>query len=384
MPARWPKEQEEYLCENWGKVSISSIAQKLNRSTGAVINKARRFGLGEFLLSGEYISFNQLLIALGVGSYGYKQTSWLKNRNFPVHRKKVLNNTFRIVYIREFWKWAEQNRAFLDFSKMEPLALGKEPEWVDQQRKEDFKKHHACKNTPWTKLEDEKLTHYVRQHQYTYTEIAAMLRRTEGAVLRRCNDLNLKDRPVRIDPHGESAKWKDEHYPILADGIRNGESYFSIAQKLGKSEKAVKGKVYVTYLTENADKVRAMLGNGEWGHGAPPPTVKQAKSLSGQRSRINKDLSALVTVLRYRMNELGYEPYWQRTTCTKWDDIKGCLAGNKDCDSCADYQRIRPQYCFQCGKTFLEKEENKFCPECRVARKKQAQRKWARLNQKGA
>ena len=227
MPARWPKEQEEYLCENWGKVSIPSIAKKLNRSNNAVIIKAQKLGLGGFLSSGEYISFNQLLIALGVQKgCGYKNTSWIKNRGFPVHRKKVLNNTFRIVYIDEFWEWAEQNRAFIDFSKMEPLALGEEPEWVTQQRKEDFKKHHACKNTPWTKLEDEKLTHYVRQRQYTYTEIAAMLRRTEGAVLRRCNDLNLKDRPVRLDPHGESAKWKDEHYPILADGIRNVESYF--------------------------------------------------------------------------------------------------------------------------------------------------------------
>ena len=88
MPARWPKEQEDYLSEKWGKVPIPAIAQRLNRSNGAIVNKARRLGLGEFLSGDEYVSFNQLLSALGVGSYGYKQTSWLENRKFPVHRKK--------------------------------------------------------------------------------------------------------------------------------------------------------------------------------------------------------------------------------------------------------------------------------------------------------
>ena len=338
--------------------------------------------MGEFLSGDEYVSFNQLLSALGVGSYGYKQTSWLENRKFPVHRKKVLNNTFRVVYMHEFWEWAEQNRAFLDFSKMEPLALGKEPDWVAQQRKADFRKRHAFKQTPWTQIDDERLIHYVNLQKYTYTEIATMLQRTEGAIQRRCSDLNLKGRPLRVEPHSKEAEWKDEYLPILADGIRNGESYPFIAQKIGKSEKAVRGKVYTTYFTESADKVRAMLGDGEWGDGAPIPTVRQAKNLSGHRARINKELSALVTVLRYHMNEQGYEQYWQRTTCTKWDDIKGCLAGNTDCDSCADYKRITPQYCCRCGKDFLEREENKICPECRIARKKQAQRKWARLNPK--
>lgn len=43
-----------------------------------------------------------------------------------------MNNTFKIIYLDEFWKWAEKNRSFLDFSKMEPLALGKEPGWVNE------------------------------------------------------------------------------------------------------------------------------------------------------------------------------------------------------------------------------------------------------------
>jgi exosome complex RNA-binding protein Csl4 len=38
------------------------------------------------------------------------------------------------------------------------------------------------------------------------------------------------------------------------------------------------------------------------------------------------------------------------------------------------------KYCSRCGATFLEREEQNFCPACRVARRKRAQRKWARTH----
>ena len=65
-----------------------------------------------------------------------------------------------------------------------------------------------------------------------------------------------------------------------------------------------------------------------------------------------------------------------------WDDIGGCAAGYKDCDSCSEFRRIPPQYCARCGGTFYERKENRFCSACRTARKKQAQRRWCRLNGK--
>lgn len=71
---------------------------------------------------------------------------------------------------------------------------------------------------------------------------------------------------------------------MLADGIRKGNSYTAIGKALGKSEKAVRGKVYFVYLTENQDKVRAMLKDKPWGYGAPDPTVKQAVHLSRTRT----------------------------------------------------------------------------------------------------
>lgn len=384
MGKPWSQDEINYLCDRWGTSSIPAIAQKLNRSVDGVKIKAYKLGLGAVLMSGDYITFNQLYEAVtGTQSHSYQNISWLKNRDFPMHHKRVNQCTFKIVYLDEFWEWAEKNRSFLDFTKFEPLSLGQEPEWVAEQRKIDFQKKRIAKKTPWTVQEDERLKCLLRQHKYTYPELAALFHRSEGGIQRRIMELSIKDRPVKIDNHGPTAIWTEEHYKIVAEGIRSGQAYALIAQKIGKSEKALRGKIYNVYFTENADKVRAMLGNGEWGHGAPPsPTVKQGKTLSGHRVTIKKELTDLVTILRYHVNKMGYEPYWQRLTCQHWYGIMGCSAGGTDCDSCTEYQRIKPQYCSRCGGTFYERRENKFCAECREARKKQAQKHWARTNRK--
>ncbi|MCR2026912.1 hypothetical protein [Anaerotruncus colihominis] len=292
------------------------------------------------------------------------------------HTEKVV----KVVFLDEFWEWAEKNRSFLDFSRMEPLALGEEPDWLAEQRRKDFKAYALQRKEPWTVDEDSRLKMLLKQHKYGYAELSEMLRRSTGAIQRRCTDLGLKERPVKADNRGPDATWTEDDFSILADGIQNGDSYMLIGQVLGKSEKAVRGKVYSVYLTENADKVRAYMGDGPWGYGAPEPTVKQAVHLSRTRAEVKRNLSILDALLRKRINDLGYDPYWQRFMCMNWDDIRGCSAGCANCDSCTEFHRIPPQYCARCGSTFYERRENRFCSACRTARKKQAQRRWCRMN----
>ena len=327
---------------------------------------------------------HQLSLALGFGwsSDKYFQKSWVEKRGFPVHNKRRGKAVIRVVYLEEFWPWAEKNRSFLDFSKMEPLALGEEPDWLVEQRHKDFRAFAIQRKDPWTADEDSRLKMLLKQHKYGYAELSEILRRSAGAIQRRCIDLGLKERPVKAESHGPDAAWTEADLDILANGIRNGDSYMLIGQAIGKSEKAIRGKVYFTYLTESADKVRAYMGDGQWGYGAPDPTVKQGFHLSRTRTEVRKNLSVLDALLRKRMNDLGYDPYWQRFMCMNWDDIGGCSAGCSDCDSCTDFRRIKPQDCARCGGTFYERAENRFCKACRIARKKQAQRHWCRANRK--
>lgn len=375
----WTPEEEAYLQDKWGHMSVATLCKKLGRSKNAILVRVNRIGLLPFYESGEYVTLNRLYQTFrgrNVGNYQLK--SWIQDRGLPVHNKRRGSFTARVVYLDEFWTWAEQNRSFLDFSKLEPLALGAEPAWVPEQRRKDARACAVQRKDPWTLDEDRRLSMLVKQHRYGYAELSQMLHRSEGAIQRRLTDLGIKDRPVRVGPH--DGEWTDAHFAILADGIRNGDSYARIGQAIGKSEKAVRGKVYHVYLTEKADKVRAMMGAGVWGDGAPIPTVRQGANHARYRTQVRRDLSMLDAILRKRMNDLGYEPFWQRHMCQHWDDIKGCGAGCTDCDACTEFRRIRPQFCARCGGKFFERQENRFCSACRTARKKKGFRKWLRQN----
>jgi choline dehydrogenase-like flavoprotein len=196
--------------------------------------------------------------------------------------------------------------------------------------------------------------------------------------------LGIKERPVKADNHAASSKWTDSDFAILADGIRKGDSYCQIGRLLGKSEKAVRGKAYFVYLTEDADKIRAMMGDQPWGYGAPEPTVKQAVVLSRTRSETKDLLEQLCGVLCRRTVELkktDYDHYFQRAQCMNWNDLDSrCEAGCDDCDGCSEFVRIRPQYCVRCGATFYERQENIRCKQCRTDRKRMAARKYMALS----
>lgn len=249
----WTNEDYEYLENAWGNKSIKSIAKNLDRSENAVMLKAQRLGMGAFLENGDYISFNQLLIALGSGSDGYKMQSWVRNRSFPLKTKRVRNNTFKIVKIDEFLKWAEENKSFLDFSKFCEGAIGKEPAWAKKKRRHDMDMSHKFIKTPWTVTEDEKLKYYLKAHKYGYTDLSKLMRRTEGAIQRRINDLGLKERPLRESP---GSVWTMEQIELLKNLICNQYSYEAMSEQIGKSTKAIRGKVYALYGTENLDKAR--------------------------------------------------------------------------------------------------------------------------------
>lgn len=349
---KWTSEEENKLRDLWGRVSIDGIAKHLGRTRNAVIVRVNRLGLPPFLESGEYVTMQQLAIAIGYSASGstYRLKSWIEERGFPVQIKKRSSKArIRVVYLEEFWAWAEKNRSFIDFGRMEPLALGAEPPWVKEQRRIDYRSNALQRKDPWTEQEDARLKMLLGMQKYGYAELSDMLKRSNGAIKRRIRDLGLKDKPIRAPNTGLSATWKQEHFQILADGLRNGVSYTILAKRLGKSEKAIRGKIYQVYLTEDADKCRAMLGDGEWGDGAPIPLVRQAIYVSRYRTDAKAELERLAGLLLFRLRQIRKEEskddYWQKEVCQHWSLFKGCAMGETDCDACPHFQRIQPQQC---------------------------------------
>ena len=372
---QWTQQEYDYLQDNWGQTSIPTLCKHLNRSETAIKIKAQRLNLGSFLNGGEYISFNQCLIALGINSGGYKKISWIENRGFPIRYKTVNRNKFKVVYLSDFWEWAEKNKSLLDFYNFEYLSLGQEPSWVNEKRKIDFEKHQSISVKKWTKADDEKLLFLLRQHKYGYSEISIQLHRTCGAIQRRICDLGLKKRPVKAD---NTIPWTDKEKQVLGNLINKGLSYDLMPAEVGRSSKAIRGLCGRVYNTENLDTIRAMINGGNFGDGAYLYNIYEKK----KSATVKNDISRLISALKYQRNKLGYDQYWQRFTCMNWDDYEGCSANETDCDRCSNYKRIPPQYCVRCGKIFFERKENRICSSCRVQRKKQAQAKWAKTGKK--
>lgn len=182
----WTAEEENYLRESWGTVTVDGICRHLNRTKNAILVRVNRLGLPPYLESGEYITLHQLSRALGFGASSdkYFLKSWVENRGFPLHYKRRGTTTIRVVYLDEFWAWAEKNRSFLDFSKMEPLALGAEPDWLPEQRRKDHEAYALQRKDLWTPAEDSRLKMLVSQHRYSWAEISDMMHRSHGAISR--------------------------------------------------------------------------------------------------------------------------------------------------------------------------------------------------------
>jgi len=229
----------QYIEDFWGTKSIETIAKNLNRTVSSVINKKQRLKLGAFLESGEYITVNQFFKAIGreTGS-SYTLDKWIKI-GFPVKSKKVLNNSFKVVYIDDFWKWAKKYRMRIDFSKFEKNALGLEPSWVDEQREADVK-FAKYKVTPWTLEEDTKLKSLLKLYKYTYKDLSFALMRTEGAIKRRMVDLNIMERPMREPPHGI---WTKHEIEIVISLYKKGYRSEVIKEYIDKSAQAINGKI---------------------------------------------------------------------------------------------------------------------------------------------
>lgn len=367
----WTKEEIEYLQDHYGQLSYGALAKNLNRSVTAIRVRADRLSLGAFLDSGEYVTFNQLRIALGItGGCGYVMTSWVKNRGFPMHYKRVNENRFKVVYIDEFWEWAEKNQDLLDFSNFEEYNLGAEPEWVKRKRKLDFETSRKYKKTPWTKTEDKELKRLVLLHKYTYAEISKKICRTCGAIQKRLCDLGIMDRPVRASNHNP---WSDDDLQFLGELIKQGYNYDLIAEEIGRSSKAIRGLVYRYYITENLDKVRAYMQDGAFGDNCPQKQIKHFKIMdTEERNEVRDLISRLAGILDIEFHSqiaaTEWGEYFQRDMCRHFGNQ--CLQEGIGCDECTRYQKIEPQNCKMCGCTFFEKKSNLYCKKCRDQRKR--------------
>lgn len=233
----WTKEEIEILEDKWGTVSIPQIAKVLNRTVHSIKCKAYKIGLGTFIDSGEYVTFNKFTKAIGYdGSYGYLEKRLLK-LEFPIKHKKSIKMNYKVIYLMDFWKWAEQHKQDISFAKFEKGMLGKEPKWVEEKRKADLtnpsKLNH---NRKWTQAEDNLLIEKTKSCKYTYKDLAKDFNRTENAIKRRLYDLAVPYRPVPLNNH---IKWTEEENKKMFELHSKDYDTYAIAQILNKTHLSI-------------------------------------------------------------------------------------------------------------------------------------------------
>lgn len=369
----WTPEDKQYLSDNWGTVSMPTLMAKLNRSKNSIEGMKNRLKLGAFLDNGEYVTFNQLLHAIGyTDHYSSGVSTWINKHDFPVKYKRVNHNRFRVVYLEDFWEWAQKNQGILDFSRFEENNLGAEPNWVKVKRSNDYRHRKQVSTAPWSPAEDAKLIRLLKQRKFGYMELSNIFRRSCGAIQRRCFDLNIEDRPVKAD---NQIKWTEGDFETLGTMIKAGYRYPTIANAVGRSDKAIRGLVFRNYLTENLDKVREFIGNGSFGDNKPVKRIKDWNCMSGEeKAEVRELMTRLVAILRFEYKQFFEDcDFWQKDICQLWDGY--CTAGEHNCDSCISFQRIQPQYCKRCGGTFYERHQELICKRCREQRIRQYMRK---------
>lgn len=257
MP-NWTPEEKEYFEKWYGKMPMPKLSKKLGRSMNALHVMKQRMGLGAFLTAGEMVSFHQVVCALtGTGDSGYQVKSWIQNRNFPVHYVRVNRNRFKMTKLPEVWEWLYDNRQFVSFAKFERGALGAEPAWVEPKRKADQRIAARKKTTPWTPEEDARLRTLLKMQRYTYRELSLMFGRSEGAIVRRCSTLKLRELPIRIGAH--DGKWTPEDIKRLKSLIAEGKMYSEISDILDRSEKSCRGIAYRIWKTESLQKIWGLM-----------------------------------------------------------------------------------------------------------------------------
>ena len=174
---KWTKEEEEMLMDNWGKLSIETIAKRINRTADAVELKGRRLQLGRQMTA---YSSTEVANILGISHrtiYNYMSTGIIEAKKDKTKMKRYVSTE---AQIRKFMR---EHQDLWDTRKININLYSRKPKWYLEKEKADKEKN--IKNMQrWGELEEKIVVDRYRRG-YTYEEIALEVGRTSSAVYKK-------------------------------------------------------------------------------------------------------------------------------------------------------------------------------------------------------
>ena len=230
----WSPDELTYLKDHYGKQSLSSLSQKLHRSTSSIQHQAKRQGLTKPVnrqnwteaeinylikkyektgavqiakkLSRSTQSVRHKAVSLGLDTYQrdsiYAKTlanifgcdisvihRWITKYQLPAKPEKHGKLIFYAIQTTDLWKCAETHFKLIPFQNYESNSLPPEPKWVANAKQQTFGTRHR---NPVTE-QDKSFVFRERSKGTSFPEIARQLHRTTDSVKHIWR--TVKDRP---------------------------------------------------------------------------------------------------------------------------------------------------------------------------------------------
>lgn len=226
----WTKEDEEYLLDNYGKLRLKHICNKLNRRPSAIYVKLNKLGVTSIKDNG-YYTLNQL------SKLCYKSQKYLinniENEELTAMKKHITMHSRKTFMIKaeDFWFYAKWHKKDFRFSLIEKDSIPVEPDWVELERQKeiDIFTYKGWSNEQISKLRQ------LFDTGFDYEVIASKIGRTKNAVMCKLNDLGLK-RQIQI-------RYSKKEIEIIFDLLKDGKKIKEIAEEIGRSYDQLRGKI---------------------------------------------------------------------------------------------------------------------------------------------
>lgn len=226
---KWTEDEDFYLYENVGKMTFLKIGIELGRSEDSVANRANALDI-KIVDNQGFLDGETFCETIGISRSTFEY--WRKAHNFPAKKRKDFK--YLAIDLDKFWNWAKKNKKIINWTKFETGALGVEPRWVREVRKNN--RYNRNKKV-WELDEDEILKRMIAKGA-TYPELSKVLRRSHGSIRRRIYDLYLPP-PARTG----KKRWTEEDVAYAVEKLRNGADLMTVATDLGRSESGLREKL---------------------------------------------------------------------------------------------------------------------------------------------
>lgn len=169
MKREWTESEERALRNRYQYQTVQKTAQMLNRSIYSVKRKAAKMGLSHY---NDKLSAKTVVQSFNTEIRSVKR--WIEKFGLP--SKKVNHGTHYTYYIdaEDFWKWAEEHKDIINWSKYESRSLVPEPKWVG----EEISNYKAVRHRQRFTQDEIARIKFLICRGKTYTEIAKEMKRS--------------------------------------------------------------------------------------------------------------------------------------------------------------------------------------------------------------